>query len=210
MIVAGGAITPSRAWTAVDWHVIGFLFGVFLLGQALVASGWLYQMSARLLGPVARADALILAVIFGAGLASAFLMNDTLALVGTPLVLRLAAARGLPPVLLLLALAFAVTLGSAMSPIGNPQNLIIAVQSGMQGPFVEFLLGLGVPTLIILPTGYGARCPLQVRRTPMAARLGPRPDSCPLWRESGNPIRTAGVEGVWFPRRGRPRSLPNL
>jgi len=150
VVLAGGAISPAAAWEAVDWEVIGFLFGVFVLGQALVASGWLYAASARLLGRVASADGLVLAVLFGTGLASAVLMNDTLAVIGTPLALRLAAAHGLPAMLLLLALAFGVTIGSTMSPIGNPQNLIIALQGGMEQPFLDFLSYLGVPTLLNL------------------------------------------------------------
>jgi Na+/H+ antiporter NhaD/arsenite permease-like protein len=150
LVLLGGAITPAAAWEAVDWEVIGFLFGVFVLGQALVASGWLYAASARLLGWVASADGLVLAVLFGTGLASAVLMNDTLAVIGTPLVLRLAAAHGLPAILLLLALAFGVTIGSTMSPIGNPQNLIIALQGGLDRPFLDFLYCLGLPTLLNL------------------------------------------------------------
>lgn len=154
-VLAGGAIGPARAWAAIDWEVIGFLAGVFLLGQALVASGWLYRASARALGRVASADGLILAVLFGSGIASAFLMNDTLAVIGTPLVLGLAAAHGLPPVLLLLALAFGVTIGSVMSPIGNPQNLLIALQGGLSQPFIEFFGVLGPPTLVNLLIAWG-------------------------------------------------------
>ncbi len=58
VVLAGGSISPAAAWAAIDWEVIGFLFGVFVLGQALVASGWLYAVSARLLGRVASADGL--------------------------------------------------------------------------------------------------------------------------------------------------------
>lgn len=155
VVLAGGAISPAAAWAAIDWEVIGFLFGVFVLGQALVASGWLYAVSARLLGRVASADGLVLAVLFASGLASAVLMNDTLAVIGTPLVLRLASAHGLPAMLLLLALAFGVTIGSTMSPIGNPQNLIIALQGGMDQPFLDFFVYLGVPTLVNLVLAWG-------------------------------------------------------
>ena len=51
-------------------------------------------------------------------------MNDTLAVIGTPLVLLLAKQHRMSPKVLLLALAFAVTIGSVVSPIGNPQNLL--------------------------------------------------------------------------------------
>jgi Na+/H+ antiporter NhaD/arsenite permease-like protein len=83
-------------------------------------------------------------------------MNDTLAIIGTPLVLMLARTHQLPPRLLLLALAFGVTIGSTMSPIGNPQNLLIALRGGMASPFVDFSVYLGPPTLINLLLAYAA------------------------------------------------------
>jgi len=41
--------------------------------------------------------------------------------------LMLASQYKTSPKLLLLALAFAITIGSVTSPIGNPQNLLIAL-----------------------------------------------------------------------------------
>ena len=154
LVLLTGATAPRTAWQAIDWEVIGFLFGVFVLGHALVESGWLGAMSARLLGRIKGADALLIAVIFAAAIGSAFLMNDTLAVIGTPIVLALARDHRLPPVLLLLALAFGVTIGSVMSPIGNPQNLLIALHGGIQNPFVDFIGALGPPTLVNLLIAY--------------------------------------------------------
>jgi len=153
-VILGGAIAPARALAAIDANVLGFLFGVFALGQALVASGWLYAESAKILGKLRSADELVLAVLIGSGLTSAILMNDTLAVIGTPLVITLARMHGLSPSLLLLALAFGVTIGSAMSPIGNPQNLLIALQGGLENPFLDFLRVLAVPTLLNLLLAY--------------------------------------------------------
>ncbi|PKP58821.1 MAG: hypothetical protein CVT88_06670 [Candidatus Altiarchaeales archaeon HGW-Altiarchaeales-1] len=54
-------------------------------------------------------------------------MNDTIAIIGTPIMLMLASRSKISPKLLLLTLAFAITIGSVASPIGNPQNLLIAL-----------------------------------------------------------------------------------
>jgi len=89
-------------------------------------------------------------IILGAGFFYALLMNDTLAIVGTPVVLLLARKHEMSPKLLLLALAFSITIGSVTSPIGNPQNLLIAVHSDVANPFVTFLRHLFLPTLINL------------------------------------------------------------
>jgi Na+/H+ antiporter NhaD/arsenite permease-like protein len=154
-VLLGRAMTLTQAWQAIDWEVIGFLFGVFTLGQALVASGLLYRISGRLFGKIGSAEALILAVLLGSGLASALLMNDTVAVIGTPLMLTLARVHRLPPILLLLALAFGVTIGSVMSPIGNPQNLLIAVHGGLANPFWVFFKSLTLPTLLNLLLAWG-------------------------------------------------------
>jgi Na+/H+ antiporter NhaD/arsenite permease-like protein len=43
-----------------------------------------------------------------------------------------------------------VTLGSVVSPIGNPQNLLVAIHGRMDNPFVEFFRYLALPTAINL------------------------------------------------------------
>jgi Na+/H+ antiporter NhaD/arsenite permease-like protein len=55
---------------------------------------------------------------------------------------------------MLLALAFSVTIGSVASPIGNPQNLLIAVNGSMENPFISFLAYLLIPTVINLLLAY--------------------------------------------------------
>jgi Na+/H+ antiporter NhaD/arsenite permease-like protein len=81
-------------------------------------------------------------------------MNDTLAIIGTPVVLLLASKARTSPKILLLALAFAVTIGSVTSPIGNPQNLLIAINGSVANPFITFFRYLLLPTLINLLLAY--------------------------------------------------------
>src|ERR671929_847390 len=95
-----------------------------------------------------------MAFVIGMGLLSAFLVNDTIALLGIPLVVYVARHAGIRPVVLLLALAFGITVGSVMTPIGNPQNLLIALQSGIPLPFTDFILYLSIPTMVNLFVTY--------------------------------------------------------
>ncbi|MEI8330596.1 MAG: SLC13 family permease [Methanomicrobiales archaeon] len=67
-----------------------------------------------------------------------------------PLVLALATRFRISPVLFLITLAFAIMTGSVMSPMGNPQNLLIAQDSGTAGAFMTFGSYLFIPTLINL------------------------------------------------------------
>lgn len=153
-VLASGDIAPRAALAAIDWNLMLFLFGMFVVGQALVQSGYLYQLAYTLFSRAHSTDALVLMLLLGAGLSSALLMNDTLAIIGTPLALRLAREHGLDPRLLLLTLAFAVTTGSVLSPIGNPQNLLIATQMQLASPFIVFLEHLALPTLLNLGLTY--------------------------------------------------------
>jgi Na+/H+ antiporter NhaD/arsenite permease-like protein len=154
LVLLTGQISPARALRAINVDVIVFLFGMFVVGEALEKSGYLYHLSSRLFGRTKTKDGLLLAILFGCGLLSAFLMNDTLAVIGTPMMLEVAKKTGIRPKLLLLSLAFSVTVGSVMSPIGNPQNLLIAINGGIPNPFVSFLRYLAVPTLISLFLAY--------------------------------------------------------
>lgn len=147
-VLISGDIGPIDALTAINADVMLFLFGVFVVGQALESSGYLFDLSYRFFKRARTADDLILMILFVGGAASALLMNDTLAIIGTPLVLLLAKQHRMAPQALLLALAFAVTLGSVPSPIGNPQNLLIAIYGDFSNPFVQFAQKLIVPTVI--------------------------------------------------------------
>lgn len=155
LVLVTGEIGFGQALFSIQWDVMVFLFGMFVLGRGLELSGYLSELAFHLFKRARSTDALVLFVLLGMGFGSALLMNDTLAIVGTPVVLQLASKHRLPPQLLLLALCFAVTVGSVMSPIGNPQNLLIAVNGGIENPFVSFMIYLGVPTLVNLWVTYG-------------------------------------------------------
>lgn len=149
-VLLSGKIGVREALGSVDPDVMFFLFGMFVVGEGLNRSGYLGVLAGKLLGRARNVDGLVLLLIFSAGGLSAILMNDTVAIMGTPLVLELSRRYRVSPKLLLLALAFGVTTGSVMSPIGNPQNLLIAVNSGFENPFAVFFGYLGIPTLLNL------------------------------------------------------------
>jgi Na+/H+ antiporter NhaD/arsenite permease-like protein len=79
---------------------------------------------------------LLIMLVFGSGLLSAFLLNDTLALVFTPLTLQVTTVLGLNPIPYLLGLAAATNLGSVATLSGNPQNILIGSFSGIG--YLEF------------------------------------------------------------------------
>ena len=153
-VLITGQISLSAALKAINLDVLLFLFGVFIIGRALEESGYLSHLSYMFFRRAKSVSNLVLYILFGMGMLSAFLMNDTVAIIGTPVVLTLAKNNDLEPKMLLLALAFAITIGSVTSPIGNPQNLLISLHGGISNPFVTFFKFLLLPTIINLILAY--------------------------------------------------------
>ncbi len=149
-----GEISPEEALGAINTDVLLFLFGAFCVGEALNMSGYLSWLGSRIVSRAKSTDQLVLLVLFSTGLLAAILMNDTLAIMGTPLVLQFSRKYGVSSKIMLFALAFGITTGSVMSPIGNPQNLLIAIEGNLNAPFVTFLRGLALPTLVCLMIAY--------------------------------------------------------
>lgn len=151
-----GQISPMDALLSINTDVMIFLFGMFIVGEAIQESGIPVRLTDRLLHREMSMDLFIVILIAVTGFFSAVLMNDTVAIIGTPFVLYLAKKFNISPVMLLLVLAFSITTGSVASPIGNPQNLLIALEGSLANPFFTFGVYLAVPSLASLLLIYGA------------------------------------------------------
>src|SRR5690242_21160562 len=106
LMVALRVVEPSDALRSVDFATIVLLFSMMLLVGGLRLAGffdWLTSLLARRLQP----HLLLPAVIFTAGVLSAFFVNDVVCLLLAPFVLSLAAGMSLPPMPYVLALATA-------------------------------------------------------------------------------------------------------
>lgn len=155
LMVGFQIISIQSAFKSINLDVIGFLFGMFSIVSALDKSGVLKLVSIKMLSKTRNNPDLILMVfVVGLGLLSALLVNDTIALLGIPLVIYVSKIISIRPSTLLIALSFGITVGSTMTPIGNPQNLLIAIQSGIPLPFTTYLRILGIPTLVNLFVTY--------------------------------------------------------
>jgi Na+/H+ antiporter NhaD/arsenite permease-like protein len=134
--------------------ILLFLFALFVLARALEQSGALDHIGRWLVARARRPENLPPVLLVGFAVASAFLLNDALVLVGVPLLLAVARRHRLPAIPLMLTLAFSVTLGSVPTPFGNPQNLLVALASGLTDPVQTFLRYLLLPT--VLGVAFGA------------------------------------------------------
>jgi len=154
LMLAFQVISLESALKSINLDVIGFLFGMFSIVTALDRSGMLKLVALRMLARAKDLNSLLLIFVLGMGILSAFLVNDTIALLGIPLIIYISKLIEIRPIVLLISLAFSISVGSTMTPIGNPQNLLIAIQSGISLPFTTFLVHLTVPTFINLLLTY--------------------------------------------------------
>jgi Na+/H+ antiporter NhaD/arsenite permease-like protein len=107
------------------------LFGLMLLLTILLQSGFPTWLAFKAMGRCRSPRSLLALVVYVAGFGSALMLNDTVCLLGTPLLLEMTATAGLPATPYLLALATSANIGSVMTLTGNPQNIIIGNASGL-------------------------------------------------------------------------------
>lgn len=143
-----GTLTPTEAYAAVDLNTLGLLFGMMVLSGYLEEAGFFGALAARTLRRSATPKALLGTVVWVSGIASAFLLNDTVCLVMTPIVATLVLAMRLDPLPFLLALATSANIGSVATLAGNPQNMLVGTASGI--PYREYLLIMAPVALLCL------------------------------------------------------------
>jgi Na+/H+ antiporter NhaD/arsenite permease-like protein len=140
LMVVAGVMTPEQAYRAVDYNTLVLLLGMMLISAYLSLAGF-FDWSADWILQVAKTpQRLLLYLILVSGVLSALLVNDTVCLMLTPLVVAMIVRGRLPLPPYLLALAMSANLGSVATLVGNPQNMIIGHLSKLS--FVHFSASL--------------------------------------------------------------------
>src|SRR6266849_3758369 len=150
-----GVLTPEEAYAAIDFDTITLLLGMMIVVANLRVSGFFRLVNGWVATNVRHPLTLLVAIVLTSGLLSAFLVNDTICLVMTPLALDLVTRLERNPIPYLLAIATASNIGSAATITGNPQNIIIGSLSHI--PYSAFAaalapiagIGLVITTLLI-------------------------------------------------------------
>ncbi len=130
-MVAWGVVDFESAKRAIDLDTILFLLGMMIVLGYLELSGFFAVVERRVLGLAGSARGLLWLVVVSAGILAALFMNDTVCLMLTPVVVRVTRRLGLPAAPYLIALATASNIGSTATIVGNPQNALVAVRSGL-------------------------------------------------------------------------------
>lgn len=177
-LVLLSALAPGRISsyaTLVDWPTIAALTGLLLLTKGLELSGALHRLGHALIGFMATERAAALCLVLAAALLSTVLTNDVALFVVVPLTLGVCRITKLPATKLIVFEALAVNAGSALTPIGNPQNLFLWQLSKVSfGGFVWTMLplvALMMGALLVLTVCSFHGRPMQAHHRERAAPL---------------------------------------
>ncbi|KAF5959998.1 hypothetical protein HYC85_001207 [Camellia sinensis] len=146
LMVIFQVITPEQAYAAIDLPILGLLFGTMVVSVYLERADMFKYLGKLLTWKSWGAKDLLCRICLISAISSALFTNDTSCVVLTEFVLKIAAQQNLPPHPFLLALASSANIGSSATPIGNPQNLVIAVQSKIS--FGSFVVGI-FPAMLV-------------------------------------------------------------
>ena len=140
LMLAIGAVSIDGLGKTIDLPTLALLLGLMIVVGTLRLSGFFRLVNGWIVTRARHPLGLLAAVIVSAGVFSAFLLNDAICLVMTPLVADIARRLRRDPVPYLLAVAMASNIGSTATITGNPQNILIGSFSGI--PYGRFAAAL--------------------------------------------------------------------
>ena len=132
VIVIIGPLDQAEAIRGIDWDTIGLLAGMMILVSISRRSG-LFQYLAILSAQRVRANpaGILLMLQLATAVLSALLNNVSTVLLMVPVTLVIAEELELPPFPFLFAEVFAANIGGTATLIGDPPNILIGTQAGL-------------------------------------------------------------------------------
>src|ERR1700722_1313229 len=153
LMLAVGAVPLDALGKAIDMPTLALLLGLMIVVGNLRLSGFFRLVNGWVVARAHHPLQLLAAVIVSSGVFSAFLLNDAICLVMTPLVVDIARRLRRDPVPYLLGVAMASNVGSTATITGNPQNILIGSFSGL--PYGRFAAALSPVAAVGLVLTFG-------------------------------------------------------
>lgn len=142
---------PAGWLHAIDWHTIITLSGLMLLTKGIELSGFFDVIGRKMARRFVTERQLAIFMVLAAALLSTFLTNDVALFIVVPLTLTLKKWCAIPTSRLIIFEALAVNAGSLLTPIGNPQNILLWGRSGLSFPaFIGQMLPLAAAMMMTL------------------------------------------------------------
>lgn len=139
---------PASWPAAIDWHTIITLSGLMMLTKGVEQSGYFDVIGRKMVRCFATERKLSLFMVLAAALLSTFLTNDVALFIVVPLTLTLRKLCEIPVNRLIIFEALAVNAGSLLTPIGNPQNILLWGRSGLS--FAAFTWQMAPLALVMM------------------------------------------------------------
>lgn len=153
ILVASGQISPQQALLSVNFPTLILLYGLMILSGQFWLSGFYTWVAQKISIELEHPRRFLLILMLVSGLLSAFLINDVVCLAFTPVVTLTVLKKRLNPLPFLLGLALSANIGAAATPIGNPQNILVATEANLH--FASYLLWCAPPVLFSLLLAFG-------------------------------------------------------
>ena len=148
VLLASGDLTLDEAGAAVDMPTIALLFALMILSAQFEHSGFYGWVAGRIVRAAHHPKTLLAVLIAVTGALAAIFTNDVVVFALTPLVATGLLSQKLDPRPYLIGLAGAANAGSAVTLIGNPQNILIGQAGGLD--FWTYFVFALPPTLAAL------------------------------------------------------------
>jgi len=136
LMVGFGIVSPSQALQSINLNVILLLLGMMLMVAGLEVCGFFDYVSIRAAARARSGTHFLAMLMIATAVLSALVLNDTIVLLMTPIVIKSCRSLGLKPVPFLVGEAIAANVGSVATEVGNPQNAFIGISSGI--PFMTY------------------------------------------------------------------------
>lgn len=151
LMVIFRVLDQQEAFAAIDYNTIGLLVAMMIIVMIMRRTGVFEYLGIRMV-KASKADPfrLLILLCITTGVLSAFLDNVTTILLILPIALSVTKELGVEPVPYIISAVFASNVGGTATLIGDPPNIMIGSQAGLD--FVDFLVNdavIAFPLLIV-------------------------------------------------------------
>ena len=151
LMVVLGVLTFEQAVQAIDYNTLALLLGMMLLVVVMQGQGFFALLATRFVAVAPTPARLMVSVVALTAVCSAFMVNDVVVLLFTPVVVQACRMQRVNPVPFLIGEAMASNIGSTATIVGNPQNMLIGVTSGISfARFFAYLTPVAVVSTALL------------------------------------------------------------